>query len=134
MGCASKLLEMFFELCSMVFNTFNKVEKYLSIRIVCLSVRPSQHALAFENVLQMSLHLYIILISDVEWSVLKMIYMGLRVCLQTHTQVFRYSSAYGEGSFFIATYLYCTEYCMKLTYFIELYKSLFRIQNHTKYF
>ena len=75
-------------------------------------------------------------ISDVDWIVLKMICMSLNVRLQTHTKVFRYISAYrgGEGqnfAKFIVTYLCCTKY-NENKYLIQLYKSMSRIQDHTK--
>ena len=60
---------------------FNKVEKCLCIRFVCLSVRPSVHALTVVNILQISLHM--LFISDIEGTVLKMIRMRLSVLLQT---------------------------------------------------
>ena len=113
----------------------NKVQKYLYIWFVCLSVRPSVHAV---NILQMFLIFYMFFISDIEWTVLKMICMALSVRLERHTKVFRYISAYGGGGDlnfvkFIVTYLYCTKY-NEIKYCIQLYKSMVRIQDHTKRF
>ena len=56
---------------------------------ICLSVHPFVHALTVINILQMSLNLYMLFISDIEKTVLKMICMGLSVCLQRQTKVFR---------------------------------------------
>ena len=47
----------------------NKVEKCLYIRFICLSVCLSVlHALTVVNILQMCLNLYILFISDIEWT------------------------------------------------------------------
>ena len=48
---------------------------------IYLSVRPSVHALTAVNIFQMSLNLYMLFISDIEWTVLKIMCMGLRVRL-----------------------------------------------------
>ena len=63
---------------------------------VCLSVRPSVHPLFLANVLQMFLNLQMLFISDIEWSVLKMSFMLLKVRLQGHTKIFRCITAYGK--------------------------------------
>ena len=57
---------------SVVFNTFQKVEKYLYMRFVCLSVCPSMHSLTVVNILQISLNLYMLFISDIERTILKL--------------------------------------------------------------
>ena len=82
-----------------LFLTFsNKVEKCLCIRFVslsiCLSVRLSDHALIHVNILQISWNWYMLFISNITWTVLKMICIRLMVCLQRHTKVFRYITAY----------------------------------------
>ena len=51
---------------------------------VSLSVRPSVRALTVVNILQMSLNLCMLFISDIECAALKLIWMGLNVRLQTH--------------------------------------------------
>ena len=51
-GYTSKLLEMYFQLCYMVFNTFQQSSKIM--HSVCLSV----HALTVVNIFPMSLNLY----------------------------------------------------------------------------
>ena len=66
----SKQLEIYFLLCSMVINTFRQSWR-MFIRSVCLSVHPSMHALALVNILQKSWNLYMIFISDIEWTLLK---------------------------------------------------------------
>ena len=79
----------------------NKVEKCSCIRFVCLSVRPSVclsaclsvRALTLVNILQMSWNWYRLFIYDIAWTVLKMVYIRLMVCLQRHTKVFRYIKA-----------------------------------------
>ena len=86
----------------------NKVDKYLSIWLICLSVRPSVHALTTVNVLQMFKNLYMLFISDIEWSVLKMSFMWLKVRLQGHTKIFRCITAYGKKIF--------KAYCNKFTF------------------
>ena len=63
MGYASKRLEMYFQFCSMVFNTF---QQSLCIQFFCLSVRPSVHALNVIIILQISLNLYMLLIFDID--------------------------------------------------------------------
>ena len=55
---------------------------------VCLSVRLSLHALTLVNILQTSWILHIVFISAVEFTVEKMICMGLRVRVQRHAKVF----------------------------------------------
>ena len=65
MGYASKRLEMYFQFCTMVFNTFQQCWKRFMLS-VCLSVRPSVHALTVVNILQISLNLYMLFISDIE--------------------------------------------------------------------
>ena len=69
----------------MVLILSNKVENVYALG---LSVCPSVHILSVVNILQMSLNLYMLFISDVEWTILKIICMGLWVRLQTHTKVF----------------------------------------------
>ena len=98
---------------------------------VCLSV----HALTVVNILPMPLNLYMLFISDIEWTVLKILCM-VSVRLQRDTKIFRYILTYlGKVKFlkFIVAYLYCTKY-NEIKYFIQLYKSMFRIQDHTKDF
>ena len=70
---------------------------YLS---VCLSFG---HAGTILNILCISLNLYTLFTSDIEWTVLKIIRMGLRVRLQRHTKVSRCILPY-EGDIFKA---YC---------------------------
>ena len=81
------------------FLTLSKVEKCLCIRFVCLSVRLSIRALTLVNILQMSWNWYMLFISGIAWSVLKIVYIRRMVCLQRHTKVFRYITVYGEKRF-----------------------------------
>ena len=69
-------------------------------------------ALTLVNILQMSWNWYMLFISDIAWTVLKMVYIRLMVCLQRHTKVFRYITAYGGGKSLkrILTHLNCTKY------------------------
>ena len=100
---------------------------------VCLSVRLSLQALIVVSIHQMSFNLYVLFISDTERTVLKMI------C----TKVLRFILAYRGMKIlkFIVSYLY-TMKCVtifqtkynEIKYFIQLYKSMFRIQYHTKDF
>ena len=84
------------------FTLSNKVKKYLYIRFVCLSVRPSLypsvHTLSLVNILQKSWNLNMLFISDIAWTVLKMVCMRQTVYLQRHTKIFRYIKAY-EGKY-----------------------------------
>ena len=57
---------------------------------VCLSIRPTVRALTLVNIFQKSWNLYILFVSDIEWSIEKMVCMRLRVCLQRRTKFFRY--------------------------------------------
>ena len=59
-----------------------------------LSVRPSVHDLTLLNILQMSWNLCMLFTSDIEWSILKILCTGLKVCQQRHTKVFRYIMTY----------------------------------------
>ena len=114
----------------------NKVEKCLCIRFFCLSVSTSVHALIVVSILQMSLNLYMLFISNIEWTVLKMICIELGVRLQRRAKVFPYILAYrGKVNLLksIITYLYYTK-CNEIKYFSQLYKSMFRIQDHAKDF
>ena len=61
---------------------------------ICLSV----HTLILENILKMSSK-HILFISDIAWTVLKIVYVGLMVRLQRHTKVFKYNMAYGTKIF-----------------------------------
>ena len=56
-------------------------------------------SLTLVNILQMSWNWYMLFISDIAWTVLKMVYVRLMVCLQRHTKVFRYITVYGEKRF-----------------------------------
>ena len=53
---------------------------------VCLSVR----SLTLVNILQMSWNWYLLFMSDIAWTVLKMVYIQLMVCLQRYTKVLFY--------------------------------------------
>ena len=102
----------------------------------CLPAHKAVHALTVINIFQMSLNLYMLFIFDIEWIILKMICIGLSVLLQRYTKVFRRISAYWGGVKFvklIVTHLYCTNY-NEIKYFFQLYKSIFRILDHTKNF
>ena len=93
--------------CVPWFLTFSSnIEKCLCI----LFVRPSVNSLTVINVLQKSLILYVLLIFDIQRTVLKVTSMGLRVSPQRYKKVFQCISAY-EGTFLkiIVTYLYCTK-------------------------
>ena len=81
-----------------VFNTFQQSWKVF-MHSVCLSVCLSVHALTLVNILQMSWNWYMLFMSDIAWTVLKMVYIRLMVCLQRHTKVFRYITVYGEENF-----------------------------------
>ena len=49
--------------------------------------------------------------SDIAWTELKMVNKRLMVCMQRHTKVFRYITAYGETCLKrILTYLDCIKY------------------------
>ena len=70
-----------------------------------------------------------------KWTVLKMTRMALSVCLLRDTKfsdTFR-SIGVWEVKFskFIVTYLHCTKY-NEIKYFIQLYKNMFHMQDHTK--
>ena len=80
MAYASKRLEMYFQLCSMLFNTFQQSCKnaYVFGLLVCTS---SVHAVTV-NIVQMSLNLYMLFMFDIERIVLKMVSIKLRVRLQ----------------------------------------------------
>ena len=79
--------------CIWWFLTFsNKVEKRLGNRFIRLSV----HTIV--NTFQMSWNLCMLFISNIEWPVLKIVYMGLKIRLKRHTKLFRYSTAnWGEN-------------------------------------
>ena len=83
----------------MCFININTFQKSWNVYAFSLSIRPSVHALTLVNILQMSWNLYMLFIVDIEWTMVKMVCMGLRVRLQRHTKVFRYIKAYG-GKFF----------------------------------
>ena len=105
-----------------LFNTFQQSGKVF-IHSVCLSVR----VLTLVNILQMSWNWCMLFISDIPWTVLKMIYIRLMVCLQRHTKVFRYITAYGGKCLkSILTYLDCTKYN-------EIDICHFDVQNNTSY-
>ena len=86
-----------FDCVTWFLTLFNKVEKYLCIRFVRLFVRSCVYTSTFVNILQMSLHLCMLFISDIELRVLKMICVGLSVRLQRHSKVFLYISIYRRG-------------------------------------
>ena len=113
MGYASKWLEMYFYLFSMGFKTFQQSWK-MFLHSVCLSVHPFLHALILLNMLQMYWNLFMLFISDIEWSVLKMLCIRLKIRLQRQTKVFWYITAYGRGGFLkcITTY-FCYTKCNK---------------------
>ena len=72
---------------------------------VCLSARPSVDGLNVIDILQMSLNLYMLFISDIERTVFKIICMAISARLQSRTKIFRCISAYrGEGKV-------CKVYC-----------------------
>ena len=79
-----------------IFRLSNKVEKCLCIQFVCLSVC---HALILVNIYQMAWNLNMLLMSNIAWTVLKIVYMGLMVHLQRHTKVFWYIMADRGGGF-----------------------------------
>ena len=83
------------ELCFFqnIINTFQKSWKVL-MHSVFLSDRPSVHALNLLNILEMSWNLHMLFISDIEWTVVKIVCMELRVRLLRHTKAFRYIKAY----------------------------------------
>ena len=132
-GYFLKRLEMYSQLCYMVFNTFQQSLK-MFVHSVYLSVRP-HHTLTVVNILQMCFNLYLLFISDIEWTVLKMPCTVLSVRLQRHTKIFWCILEGGKLKFgkFIVTYLYCTKY-NEFKYFIQLHKSVFHMQDHTKDF
>ena len=84
---------------SRVLTLSNTVEKCLCIRFVCPSVCLSVRALTLINILQMSWNWYMLFISDIAWTALKMVYIRLTVCLKRHTNFFRYIKAYGGKIF-----------------------------------
>ena len=86
MDYASKRLEMCFHLYTMGFITFQHSLKMLT-NSVCLSVHPSVHALTFVNILQTSWNLYMLFVSDIEWTIMKMVSMRQRIRLQRHTKI-----------------------------------------------
>ena len=114
---------------------FNKVEKCLCIWFVCLSVHPSVHALTLVNFLHMFWNLYVLFISDVEWSALKILCLELKGGPQRHTKNFRYITSYGgrEKLFKrIITYFCCTKYNLKnlkIMHAIQMYKSILPMKN-----
>ena len=79
------------------------MHKYFSVLLKSiypfgLSVRPSVHALTVVNILQMLLNLYIVIKFDTEWTVLKMICIGLSVRLETHQScLIHFSLSEGGG-------------------------------------
>ena len=92
-------LEMYFEWCSMFFNTFQQSWKNFMDSVypfAYLSVRPIVHALSLISSLQISWHLYMLFIFDAKWTILKMICMELKVYLQRRTKVFWCITAYGK--------------------------------------
>ena len=128
MGYASKRLEMNFHLYTMGFNAFQLSWKMFMNSVclsVCLSVRRSVRALTLVNILRMFWNLEMLLISDIEWSVLKILCMGLKVHLQRHTKVFRCITAFFFPSLsftpsFVSIYV--------------MYGLKVRLQRHTKVF
>ena len=64
---------------SFFLTLFSKVKKCLRIQFDCLYV----HALTLLNILQMSYNSCMLFISDTEWTVLKVVCMGLMVYLQS---------------------------------------------------
>ena len=73
--------------CHFIIRLFltlsNKVEKFLCIRIVCLFIR----SLTLVYILQVSWNSYMLFICDIEWTVLKMVYIRL-MFVYRHTQKF----------------------------------------------
>ena len=83
-----------------------KVENYLYIRFVCLSV----HVLIFVNILWIYWNWYILLRFTVECFVLKMVYVGLTVRVQRHTKEILYVTINKiKFKTIISTCLYCTK-------------------------
>ena len=93
-----------------LFNTFQQSWRVF-MHSVCLSVCLSVRALTLKNILQMSWIWYMLFISDIAWTVLKMVNIRLMVCLQRHTKVFRYITVYlKKNSKRILTCLYCNKW------------------------
>ena len=111
------------------YIVYNVYYKCLSVcNLTYINVGPSVHALTLVNILQMSLNLYMLFISDIEWTVVKMVCMGLRVRLQIYTNVFRYIKAYG-GKDFWNVFQHIALDVMKLTCVIQIYKNMFLMKN-----
>ena len=149
MSCVSKRLEMHFQSCYMVLNTFKQSLKmfihpvYLSVCLsVCVRFNCSMYALTMyavcvrfnysSNVPKLTHAIHTWYGMD---SIENDIY-GTKCSFTEKHRIFLCISVYqGEAKFvkFIATYLYCTKY-NKIKYFIQLCKSMFRIQDHTNVF
>ena len=110
-----------------IFNTFPHSLKVF-MHSVCLSVR----SLILVKIPQMSWHWYILIISDITWTVIKMVCIRQMVCLQRHTKVFRYISDYGRKCLKrILTYLNCTKYSeIRISH--SHIQSMFSIKNKIK--
>ena len=110
---------------SIQLNFHHVIRKINSVEISI----PSVLALTVVNILQMSLHLYMLFIPDIKCTVFKIICVSFSV----HNS-FPIHFGLSEGVKFlkfIVTGLYCTKY-NETKYFKQLYESMFRIQDHTK--
>ena len=92
---------------------------------VCLSVRPSVHALVFENIFQVSWNLYILIIPDTEWTLEKMVWVRVSVRQQRHTKLSDMLRSTVE-KYFKRISTYCTK-CN------DIYIFLWGIQQHVSY-
>ena len=72
-----------------------KVENCLCIQTNCLFVCAFVRGRKLVNILQSSWNWYMLLISDIERILMKMLSTDLRIHLQRHTKVFRNITAYG---------------------------------------
>ena len=99
------------------------------MHLICLPVQ----ALTLVNILQLSLNLYILFISDIAWTILKMVCMRVMIHLQRHTKVFQYIMAYEEKIFkeYFNMFILQVNF-IKLTYVIHTYKCIVSLEKWFK--
>ena len=85
------------------------------------------------NIFQMSWNLCMLFMSDIAWSILKIIYIGTNGFSTETNKIFPIHYDLWVGEECILIYLYCTKNKIKLTCHSDLQKN-FYIQGHTKDF
>ena len=91
---------------------------------VCLSTHLSAQC-AHSNSCKYFKNVSMLLISDIEWTVLKMVCMGLGGHLQRHTKVLIHYGLWGKIFQNSLQHIYVTLNIVKLTHVIKIYKNMF---------